>query len=127
MRPEAMARDRDCGSCRRCRDVAKGEKQPNQPPSQLLEVVAIDLGDLQRSVRHPDAMFDHESRQARAVDQDDAVRHLVRVVPRFSGERARCNEHALLCSPASECPKEALNLGSAYAVLPTLRLDVNFL
>lgn len=53
-------------------------------------------------------MFDHQVCEPLTVDQNDALRNLLDILPRSGTERRGCDKHTLVRAETDEAPYEAL-------------------
>ncbi|HEX9820232.1 MAG TPA: hypothetical protein VGD07_11560 [Methylomirabilota bacterium] len=93
-----------------------------------IEIVLVDAGQADDPVvSHCDTALDHQTSQARTVDQHNALGDLLAVLSGLAGERGRRDEDALSSTPAGERAEERLDFRSPDRPLPSLGLDVDFL
>src|SRR5262245_57170853 len=96
------------------------------PASFLIEVVRVDSLHVVHPRRgHTDLEVDHKLGESPAINQYNLRLDVLDVGASVTREHARCDEDPLPCTLAVQCPDELLDLRTAHAALPLLRLKIH--
>ena len=90
----------------------------------VIEIVAIDLGNLNMSNAHAYPVIEHQLSHLGTVNQYDLL-HRGRVLDGLGTESRRCNEDSFARSLARQGTEKRLYLGAANYALPTFGLHVH--